>query len=124
MSKTILVAEDSSVIINLTKRVITNAGEFEVESVRNGKEVLEFLEQSSVDLVILDLNMPVLSGEECIKSIRNHSDNEIKNLPVFALTGNASNYSEEEFKTMGFSSYIPKPIDFDFLVKKIVDTLA
>ena len=115
--KKILIAEDSSVIQNLTKKILSFQG-FEVTSAKNGKEVLDFLETESFDVILMDINMPIMDGMECTKNIRS-LDNEKAKIPVIAITGNARNYTEEEFKEAGIDAYLQKPLNFDLLVETV-----
>ena len=71
MSKTILIAEDSSVIQNLTKKILQNLN-YHIVTVKNGKEVLKHLEKEPVDLILLDINMPQMDGMTCAQEIRKH----------------------------------------------------
>ena len=115
MGKKILIAEDSSVILNLTKKILMQQN-FDIVTVKNGKSVLEKLDNETFDLILMDINMPILDGMETTKRIRESKDNTIAKLPIFAITGNASNYSIDEFKAVGINEYLQKPLDFDRLV--------
>jgi len=115
MGKKILIAEDSSVILNLTKKILMQQG-FDIVTVKNGKSVLEKLDNETFDLILMDINMPILDGIETTKRIREMKDSSIAKLPIFAITGNASNYSIDEFKAVGINEYLQKPLDFDRLV--------
>jgi len=115
MGKNILIAEDSSVILNLTKKILMQQN-FDIVTVKNGKSVLEKLEKEEFDLILMDINMPVLDGMETTKRIRESKNSAISKLPIFAITGNASNYSIDEFKAVGINEYLQKPLDFDRLV--------
>ena len=116
--KKILVAEDSSVIQNLTKKILTLQN-YQITSVKNGEQVLEKLKDESFDLILMDINMPVMDGIECTKRVRALSDEIKKNVPIVAITGNARNYSMEEFVSLGINDFIPKPLNFDQLVEKV-----
>lgn len=116
--KKILVAEDSSVIQNLTKKILTLQN-YQITSVKNGEQVLEKLKDESFDLILMDINMPVMDGIECTKRVRALSDEIKKNVPIVAITGNARNYSMEEFISLGINDFIPKPLNFDQLVEKV-----
>ena len=119
MDKKVLIAEDSSVIQNLAKKILQQQN-FDIKSVKNGQEVLKAIEKESFDIVLLDINMPLMNGIECAKAIRNHQDTTIANLPLIAITGNALNFSEEYFKSVGFNEYLQKPLNFDLLVEFVV----
>lgn len=116
--KKVLVAEDSSVIQNLTKKILEFQN-YKIFSAKNGKEVLEMLEKENFDVLLLDINMPVMDGMECAKAIRNLSDKAKANVPIIAITGNAKNFTVEEFKSVGINEYMQKPLNFDMLVEKV-----
>ena len=59
-----------------------------------------------------------MNGIECATKIR-ALENEKANIPIIALTGNAQNFTREEFLQMGFNEYLPKPINFDDLIKTL-----
>jgi CheY-like chemotaxis protein len=113
--KTILIGEDSSVVQNMAKKVLEYQN-FRILTAKNGEKVLEILQNESVDLILLDLNMPVMNGEACAKAIRHLPDEQKSKVPIIAITGNAPNYTMQEFKELGFNDFIPKPINFDLLV--------
>ena len=119
MGKRVLIAEDSSVIQNLTKKILEQQ-EFEIESVKNGKEVIDRLNAGDYDLILMDINMPVLDGMACTKLIRSMDDPIKSNIPILAITGNAQNYSMEDFKAVGINEYLQKPLDFDQLVTLVL----
>lgn len=115
MGKKILIAEDSSVILNLTKKILVQQN-FEIETVKNGKDVLDKVTNDTYDLILMDINMPIMDGMETTKRIRESKNKELSKIPIFAITGNASNYSIDEFKAIGINEYLQKPLDFDRLV--------
>ena len=69
--------------------------------------------------MLLDINMPIMDGMECVKAIRELSDKAKANLPVVAITGNAKNYSDTDFKEAGFNDALMKPLNFDRLVEVV-----
>jgi CheY-like chemotaxis protein len=121
--KKILIGEDSSVIQNLAKKILEFQN-FEIESAKNGEEVLKILQKKAIDAVLLDINMPVMDGMECIKTIREMDDKKLAKIPVIAITGNARNYTKADFDEAGFDAVLTKPLNFDDLVtavKKLVE---
>jgi DNA-binding response OmpR family regulator len=108
----VLIAEDSSVIQNLVKKILEFQN-FEITAVKNGEQVVQLLDKENFDIVLLDINMPVMDGMECVKAIRGMSDAAKSGVPVVAITGN---YTEEEFKEAGFNDVLMKPLNFDKLV--------
>lgn len=117
-SPTILIAEDSSVILNLTKKILEQQ-KYNVLLAKNGADVMRQVEQQPIDGILMDINIPIKNGMECIREIRAHADARIARLPIIAVTGNANNYSEEDFRAAGVNAYLPKPLDFDLLVKTV-----
>jgi CheY-like chemotaxis protein len=117
-SKTILIAEDSSVILNLTKKIL-ELQKYRIVSAKNGGEVVKQLEQQPIDCILLDINIPVKDGMTVAREIRAHSDDKIRQVPIIAITGNANNYSMDDFREAGVTDYLPKPLDFDALVRTV-----
>jgi CheY-like chemotaxis protein len=113
--KRVLIAEDSSVIQNLAKKILEFQN-FEITAVKNGEQVMQLLDKEDFDILLLDINMPIMDGMECVKAIRELKDKSKANLPVVAITGNAKNYSETDFKEAGFNDALMKPLNFDKLV--------
>lgn len=118
MPKKVLVAEDSSVIQNLTKKILQMQN-YEISSVKNGQQVLDALQKETYDIILMDINMPVMDGMECSRSIRALSDPDKSRIPIIAITGNAQNYSIDEFQEAGINDYLPKPLNFDALVETV-----
>lgn len=122
-NKKVLIAEDSSVIQNIAKKVLTFQN-FDIVSAKNGKEVLKLLEDDTFDVILMDINMPKMNGMDCSKAIRELEDESKANIPIIAITGNAQNYTMDEFKAVGINEYMPKPIDFDLLVQKVKEVVV
>jgi two-component system cell cycle response regulator DivK len=117
-SKKVLIAEDSSVIQNLTKKIL-QIQNYEIFSAKNGLEVLSMLENEYFDIILMDINMPKMDGMECAEKIRALPDAEKSKIPIVAITGNARNYTMEEFKSAGINEYLQKPLNFDTLVETV-----
>lgn len=117
-NKKVLIAEDSSVIQNLTKKILEFQN-FEINAVKNGKDVMKALEKDYYDVILLDINMPIMDGMACAKQIRALADKKKAMIPIVAITGNARNYSEQDFQEVGINEYLPKPLDFDKLVETV-----
>ena len=122
-AKTILIAEDSSVILNLTRKIL-ELQKYKIVLAKNGGEVLRQLESNAVDCVLMDINIPVKDGMQCTREIRAHADPKINSLPIIAITGNANNYSMDQFREAGVTDYLPKPLDFDALVRVVKQYVA
>lgn len=116
--KRILVAEDSSVIQNITRKVLQFQS-YEIVSVKNGQQVLDKLAEEHFDAILLDINMPVMDGMECARKVRALTDHAKASIPIIAITGNARNYTMEDFRAAGINEYLQKPLNFDQLVNVV-----
>lgn len=116
--KKVLIAEDSSVIQNLARKILEFQN-FEIHAVKNGQQVLDELAKSDFDVLLLDINMPVMDGMDCAKAVRALADAKKAKIPMIAITGNARNYSMEDFKAVGFDDFLAKPLNFDALVSTV-----
>lgn len=116
--KKVLIAEDSSVIQNLTKKILQFQN-FDIHSVKNGKELLESVEKENYDVILLDINMPIMDGIEAVTELRKNADAVKKATPVIAITGNAANHTVDYLKSVGFTEYLQKPLNFDHLVELV-----
>lgn len=117
-TKKVLIAEDSSVIQNLTKKIL-QIQNYKISSAKNGVQVLKMLEKEYFDVILMDINMPQMDGMECARNIRALEDSQKSQIPIVAITGNAKNYSMDEFKDAGINEYLQKPLNFDTLVDTV-----
>ena len=117
-SKKILIAEDSSVIQNITRKVLQFQN-YEIETAKDGLQVLEAMAMEDFDAILMDINMPKMDGMECAKKIRAMSDPKKSKIPIIAITGNARNYTASDFSAVGINDYMQKPVNFDDLVEKL-----
>ena len=117
----LLVVDDNMLNIKVLKKAI-KALNFEVDECYNGAEALEKIEiNNNYDLVLMDIQMPVMGGEDAIKSLRGMSN--FKS-PVVALTADAMTGAKEKYEKMGFNDYLAKPFTRDSIAKKISSILA
>jgi hypothetical protein len=117
-AKKVLIAEDSTVIQNITKSVLKFQN-FDIKTVKNGQQVLQLLASEHFDIILMDINMPVMDGMECARRIRGLADATKSQVPIVAITGNAKNYTMEDFQNAGINEYLPKPLNFDHLVNTV-----
>jgi signal transduction histidine kinase/BarA-like signal transduction histidine kinase len=114
--KRILVVDDNLINIEIAGAMLTQNG-VSVSSAYNGVEALEYLEKHEVDLVLLDIAMPVMDGCECMKKIRENS--EWSKMPVIALTANVMASDIELYDELGFNDCVAKPYDRAHLLETI-----
>jgi CheY-like chemotaxis protein len=89
----------------------------EIIEAENGKVALEKLENEVVDLILMDIMMPVMDGYETIKHIRNID--KIKHIPIIATTAKSLKGDREKCMAAGANDYISKPIEYDILITLI-----
>jgi two-component system cell cycle response regulator DivK len=106
--KRILVAEDRPGSLELIRTVLESAG-YEVIEAMDGLEAVEKASGSSVDLFLLDLQMPKVDGFGVVAQLR--KDPRFASTPIVALTASAMHGDRERALAAGFSSYIAKPVD-------------
>jgi PAS domain S-box-containing protein len=117
----ILVAEDNVVNQKLIKALLAPL-QSEPTIVSNGREALDMLHARHFDLLLLDMQMPVLNGEEAVRRIR--TDHELKDMYIIALTAHALKGDAERYINIGCDDYISKPIDREVLKEKITERIA
>jgi len=115
-AKRILVAEDSAANRELITEILELNG-YETTIADDGGAAVERLRQRTYDLVLLDIQMPVLDGYQVMEQMRAH--NQWAEIPVVALTAYAMQGDREHALRAGFDDYVTKPIDFRLLLTTI-----
>ena len=104
----ILVAEDNLTNQAIARAVLETAG-INVTIVPNGEKAVQAVQVEQFDLVLMDIQMPVMDGYTATRQIRLNPDQ--KNLPIIAMTANAMKGDEKKCRSAGMNGYIPKPIN-------------
>jgi two-component system sensor histidine kinase RpfC len=112
----ILVAEDNETNQKVIKNILEH-GEHRTTIAKNGKEALEFLKQDIYDLIIFDMQMPVIDGIEATKSF--HLTYPQRRTPIIILTADATTEAAEECKEANVDAYLTKPIEPNKLLNTI-----
>ncbi|MEM6831067.1 MAG: response regulator, partial [Bacteroidota bacterium] len=108
LSGDILLVEDNPFNRAIAKDFLTSWG-CRVSEAINGREALEHLADKKTDLVLLDLQMPVMDGYETIKALRENEDPYYQKLPVIALTASAFGETREKVYKAGMNDFVTKP---------------
>ncbi len=108
--KRVLVVDDSTTMRELVATVIESIGLFVVRA-KNGKEALSFVQKEKFDLIISDINMPVMGGLEFLKEFRKRS----RVVPFLILTTETELSKKEKAKKLGATGWIVKPFKEDKL---------
>lgn len=114
MAKSILVVEDDPEIQQYLSEFLRDNG-FEVDTASDGKQALDQLKKLLPDLVILDLGLPIIPGEEVAARIRESYDD----LPIIILSAQDSTRSVLKGFNLGADDYVPKPFVADELLARI-----
>lgn len=116
--KTVLVAEDSEVNQMVLSNILEQFG-MEVLISSNGEEAWQITRQKRVDLLILDLQMPIMTGQEAIRAIRADG----VNTPAIALTANSDKLEEQDCLASGFQQYVSKPFNTSSMQRLMADLM-
>jgi DNA-binding response OmpR family regulator len=116
MVQRILVIDDEKPIQNVLERTLRQAG-FEVISVSSGQEGLTLASEKKPDLMVLDLKLPDIPGEEICQKIRNNP--KLHALPIMILTGKFKEGLASDLLNSGADDYVEKPFDLPELVARV-----
>ncbi len=112
----VLTVDDSRTMLAMLQHTLSKAG-FEVLQAEDGQQGLDVLAQGNVDVVITDINMPIMDGIEFIKNVRASGTNQ--SLPILILTTETSQEKRSEGRTAGGTGWIVKPFDPEKLISVI-----
>jgi len=115
---TILLAEDDPMIRELQSHSLETLGA-KVLVAENGKQALEVFRDNPVSLILMDIQMPELTGPEALKIIRTEFPGDKKNVPVIAMTANVLQHDLKRWMEQGMNDFITKPFRESELVEKI-----
>ena len=113
----ILLAEDNLINQKVTIKILNSFG-FNVTAVSNGMEAINAVSENSFDLVLMDLQMPLVDGFKATEKIR-ELPNSKRDIPIIALTAHALIGDKDKCLNAGMTDYISKPVSGQELVKKI-----
>jgi signal transduction histidine kinase/ActR/RegA family two-component response regulator len=115
----ILVADDLESNLLLLMKILADYGDYYVDIVSNGDQVIERLNQNPYDLILMDLKMPKMNGYETTRFIRQSELEDFKDIPIIALTANVSPLEKEICLGIGMNDYVAKPFNEKELIKKM-----
>ena len=117
--KKILVVEDVDMNRELVVQLLED--NYQVIEAVNGQEGLELADRERPELILMDLSLPVMDGWEATRRLK--ANDELKSIPIIALTAHAMVGDEEKAKDAGCDDYLTKPIDENELFSKIAKYL-
>lgn len=115
--KTILVIEDNEMNMKLM-RAILKVGKYRMLEAMDAETGLRLVREHHPDLILMDIQLPGMDGLSAAKIIKDDPD--LKEIPIFALTGFAMKSDKEKAADVGFAGYIVKP----FSVKVLLETIG
>ncbi len=122
----ILLAEDVELNQEIATAILGDAG-FQTEVAENGKIAVEMLEKSRpgyYQLILMDVQMPIMNGYEAAKKIRKLGNRRLSSIPIIAMTANAFEEDKQEALKCGMNGHIAKPIDIENLFSTLDSVLA
>ena len=122
--KIALVVDDIEINREIIFSMLSPTGIF-IESAQNGEEALNLVKKSAegyYDLILMDVQMPVMDGYTSTKLIRSLDRSDVKNITILALTANAFKEDAEQALNSGMNGHLSKPVDEDILLRTIAST--
>lgn len=119
--KRILLVEDNELNQEIAQTILEDAG-FIIETANNGRIAVEKMEQAvpgQYDLILMDIQMPVMNGYEATKQIRALKNPDIAAIPIIAMTANAFEEDREKSFAAGMNGHLAKPVSVETLVNTI-----
>ena len=113
----VLLVEDVELNREIAQTILTEAG-LQVVSVENGKQAVDYMAESEpgfIDLVLMDIMMPVMDGYEATRAIRALDDPALASVPIIAMTANAFDEDMHTAMKSGMNGYLSKPLDVEKL---------
>ena len=120
-NKTILLVEDNDLNIEIANELLCSSG-FNVICATNGQEALNTVINSKtgdIDLILMDIQMPIMNGYETTKNIRKLDDAYKANIPIIAMTANAFSDDRDAAFEVDMNGFISKPIDINEVLTTI-----
>jgi signal transduction histidine kinase/DNA-binding response OmpR family regulator len=122
----ILVAEDNPVNQKLAIRLLQKRGH-RIALAENGQEVLGLLERQTFDLILMDVQMPVMDGVDTTIEVRRREHKTGQHIPIYAVTANAMKGDREHYLDVGMDGYLAKPlrpVELDQILRECIENHA
>lgn len=121
----LLLAEDNVINLEIASMLLTQAG-FTVEHAENGRKAVDMVATSEAgyyDLILMDIQMPIMDGYEATKKIRSLEDAELAGIPIIAMTANAFQDDVAAAQEAGMQGHIAKPLDVQKMIQTIQEVI-
>ena len=123
--KRLLLAEDNELNREIAVELLTEEG-FIIDTVEDGQKAVETIRQSEPDtyqLILMDIQMPVMDGYEATRQIRKLQDTRRAGIPILAMTANAFEEDRQKAFDAGMNGHVAKPIDMSVMLKEIAKVI-
>ena len=120
MSKRILVVEDQADNRQIIRDMLSST-DYEISEAENGEEALAAIAKQRPDLILMDIQLPVMDGYEATRRIK--ADPALQSIPIIAVTSYALSGEEKKARAAGCDEYVPKPFSPRQLLAKICNFL-
>ena len=121
MSKLILAVEDQEDNMQILRDLLVNAG-YEMIEAENGEEALAALEKQRPDLILMDIQIPIIDGYEVTRRIK--ANPALRSIPIIAVTSHALGEGEEKARAAGCDDFVAKPYSPRQLLAKVRQYLS
>lgn len=122
MKNIILVDDNRYIVEALALTIAMHDATCNILKAKNGKEAVDILRQVPVDLILTDINMPVMDGLKLVSLVRQNA--QLKNIPIIIITTEGAEEDRERGLALGANAYISKPIQSSHLIKTISELLS
>jgi two-component system, sensor histidine kinase and response regulator len=121
----ILLADDTAINVALASKLLKRRGH-DITSVENGLQAFEAFQETTFDVVLMDIHMPVMDGLESTAKIRDFEASQPSRppTPIIAMTANNEQSDHETYLSSGMNGIITKPMDIKKIVTQIRDIIA
>ena len=120
-----LFRSDNAINMEIAKMILTQTG-FTVETAQNGAVALDMVSASEAgwyDLILMDIQMPVMDGYAATKAIRSLENKALATIPIVAMTANAFAEDVKAANDAGMQAHIAKPVDVQLMKKTLAEIL-
>ena len=121
MAKTILIVEDNELNMKLFNDLLQAHG-YNTLQTKDGREVVQLTRRTRPDLILMDIQLPEISGLEVTKMLK--ADDDLRHIPVVAVTAFAMKGDEQKIRNGGCDGYIAKPISVASFLQTVSKFLA
>jgi len=115
--KHILIVDDNEINLMISQKILAKFG-VEIELARNGREAITKLEDKHFDIILMDIQMPIMDGYSATREIR--CNPKFKDLPIIAMSANVLPQDIEKILEVGMNAHIGKPLKLDLMLDTII----